>query len=797
MAKATISGLLIGVTKGAGDVLNREEAAQMIFNALEANTRVKSTTTGSDTSLVDGGSSYADVPNDEADDYRTSGKDAVEQLIEKYFPKAVYDNDADREGDAFKRPATVWKSGRTKITDELTKEPVLVYTAREVSSNKPEEKANDKVLGDLDGYGVYTYTEVIEETDTETGRLITRKLERRGTPVYKNGEEVEKIDFTNSDDLANKIATKYSGNGNLIEFYANDKDTQITRIVVADYNIKKVKKVDSKTGEITLENDDTIVKKDAFYAAVSSVVRDDFVLVAENKDGIADAYLPEEVAGVAISQISNETKRGREDATVTIGGTDYTWSHDAHVEGFVKNEKGDEIKVNVNDKGTALLDKYGYLVRYKRANETAADWALLKSVYTVDENNDFGEPSTDFFGLIVKEDASVESIPLFCVTDEDDPNFKTKANAATCEIIAKIIGYDPRTGITEVKDADVVQNGSHSWFIKSGKLVTYKETAAGYKLSTSDLDIEGNALSKGVNSSKDVLDKDSKAIDGIYLSSPLSVVTVSDKSNKASSVKATADSKISKKIDPNYDPANPSKKVTPYKYVWKKVGNNTLVATVFITGKTDDSKSLLVTKLVGPAAYGPGDSTGYKIEYYTDDSQDVQEGIITEESGEPKVTDLRIGRWYTTDEIKEGMTINKKDDKYSNVEINDTTYDTTAYGSSMKIEGVTYVFADDATVVDLDDIGIKTTDDLVSEIAKITAESGNDPIRITFTWKEDGDDLVVKQVYVNEVPKATTPSGQSGQTTNPDQGGQTTNPDQGGQTTNPDQGGQTNEPAQG
>ena len=69
----------------------------------------------------------------------------------------------------------------------------------------------------------------------------------------------------------------------------------------------------------------------------------------------------------------------------------------------------------------------------------------------------------------------------------------------------------------------------------------------------------------------------------------------------------------------------------------------------------------------------------------------------------------------------------------------------------MKIDGVTYKIADNANVVDLAETDITTVDALVDEIAKITAEEENDPIRISFTWKEDGDDLVVSQIYIEEV----------------------------------------------
>jgi len=723
MAKATTAGLLKGITKGANDNLNREEAAQMIFNALKANTKVKSTTTGSDSQLVDGGSGYENVPNKESDDYRTYGKDTVQQLIEKYFPKVVYDSES--TGDAFERPATVWKNGRTKITDELTRVPVLTYTDQEVSTSKPLEKASDELKSDLDGYGVNTYTITEEYVNPVTGGISWIDVVERGTPVYVNGELVKDIDVDNSDAIAKILGLEYSGNGVLIEIYANDKDTQITRVVVADYEFHKVKKVDSKTGEITLDNDMSIVKKDDFYSAVSSVSRDEFVLIAANSDDeIVDAYLPEAVDGSAITKIKTSTKEGLEDAEVTAGGKVYTIGH--HGVG------GDGLEVNANDKGTVYLDKYGYMVGYKKANETAADWALLKSVYTVSATNDFGEESEDYYGLIIKEDGTVDTIPLLFITDPDDDNYK--ASATTKSVVAQF------KALEGVK----LDEGGHNWFAtkeegNGGLLVTYKEAAAGYKLNTEDRDINYDKLSDGVvGSSVNAPDKDSKDLDGIYLSGSLSVVTVSG--DKASTVKTSTASKISTQI------------TGTYQYVWKKIGNNTLVTTIFRTGVADDSTSIYVDKLVGPTTYGTGDSKGYEITYYTDDSAEPQTGIISEDSFAGGV--VRDGSWYRVKEIKEGMTLNPlSGSKYKEKTVEYGDEETTAYQSSMKIDGQTYVLAEDATVVDLAETDITTVEALVDEIAKITAEENNDPIRVSFTWKEDGEDLVVSQIYLEEVPK--------------------------------------------
>jgi hypothetical protein len=699
MSFANDRGLLLEVNKGASEALNREEAARMIYNALCSTMQVKQAVVGSDNP------EYRDVRNTTAQDYRSPARDSLQQLIEKYFPTITWMTNAANLEDVFARPVTVWKNGKENITDEIVEKPEFVYTSSEISeiTNAGDIIVSDKLASDLDGY------------------VAT-------APVFVNGVQDGVINTDDSDDLAEAIAL-LTGNGTLVELYTNEKDTEIDYVVVAEYEVDKVKSVNSRNGKISLthNNREEITTKAKFYNAISSAGRDDLVLVAVGQDDrgrseVIDAYLPEAVNGVAITKITRETKRGRGDFTTTIGGTVYTdWAADVQEWSGVDPVA---ITVNADDTGTAYLDQYGYLAAYAKANNDASDWALLKSVYTASADNEVGETSTNYYGMIVTEDGSVESVPLLYVVDDDDDNFN--AAQETVGIVEEFKTNNPPQG-----------DNQHNWYADpetttEGMLVAYKEAAAGYKLSRDDFR-EPNVKSDGLNGSVQI-DKDTKKIDDVYLSDSLSVVTVSG--SKASKLSTKTASSITKTYRPDQ-----------YKYVWKKIGDNTLVTAVFIVGTIDNSKVIKIDKIKGRTTYGSADLEGIEIDYYTADSSELQSGIISIES-----RNYFDGALCVTSEIKEGMTVNGAgaDNKAVTATITPNNGDE-AYGSSMTIGGVVYQIADGAVVIDRAETDIASVETLVAQIARTGANDNTDTIGISFTWSADGSNKVVKQIYVDSL----------------------------------------------
>jgi hypothetical protein len=721
MAWATQRNLFFDVDqKGANDILNRENAAQMIYNALKATDQVKATTTGSESQGVDGVSDYVPVLNTKFD-YQNRRGDNTEQLIEKYFPKVTLASDENSE-DPFARPVTVWKNGRTKITDEVVKTPILSYTAQEVST-KDVTKANDKLKGDLDGYTA-------------------------AAEVYINGArrtDLDIVENSDSDNIARQIS-QLTGNGKLVEVYSDDRDTQITRVVVIDYHLA-VAKPDSKEKKIELYETKSlntkigeVNSKKSFYNKISSVAKKDFVLVAVKGDEIIDAYIPQSVDDVALTRTIKPSKDDNDielqNAKAIIGGTEYTSNHILAQVYNSADEKLDFYDTNAvsKDSGTAFTDQYGYLVAFSQAKGIADDWALLVAIFTKESTNDVGEKSEDWNATIVTEDGTVETVPVLLdltAASTSDDNDENTYNVIT----ENFVDAATRNAVT-----GAVQNGN-SYTKVNGVLVTYDETADGYKFKTTGNKSAAHTGTTNIDS------KDSK-IDTYYVSSDVSVVKVSMTDNKASKLKVSTSSKL-----PNIDLTEDGH--DNYKYVTKENGNTELVATVYrIAGAESDKTLVRVTADTGRGLYGSSQKPGRAIEYYTDDSTEVQEIVVSNQ------TTVEKG-WYAVKEIKDGMELktmteaDKTKEKVVDWTVVAGNKVDAAYGNSATLNGVEYEIASDAEIIDLADRDIDSTESLIDEIASVSDDKDADDLILAFSYTVDDKTNKVDRVYIIKGEKKT------------------------------------------
>jgi len=708
MAYANNAGLLISINKEAGEKLNREEAAQMIYNALISETVVKSSISGSDSHDVRGNTGYDPVNNKYSQDYRNNNKDLLQQLIEKYFPKVTFVKDYD----VFGRPSTVWKNGKEDMTDEITEAPVYSYTSREVdqlTDKDPGVIATKTLKNDLDGY-------IAEDASV----IVNGVLQTYETSYIDEENNVVRIDLPStinedfSEYLAN-IISQYTGNGVLVEVYADEKDTQIERIIVVDYDVDTVKKVDSKTGEITLKNNGSIDKKEDYYSAISTVGKGDFVLVAADANGtILDAYLPTATANAPVTELAYNTKPGREDAVAKIGDKDYLIAHEGIIYEDPYGDQYDSMLpvVNTADNGTVYVDKYGYVVAYSSIK--LPDWALLTSVYLVEKKNSLGESANEWYGQLVKENGTVENVPLLYINDPNAAGYNTYAAFTTREVVNEFMRTQPEVD-------------GNNWFSQSGVLVTYDETASGYRLSSTDY------ASVGVNNPRTSIDssfnKGSKKIDDYYLADRITVITPTGK--KASTLTVTTDNQIVKAFDS-----------TSYKYVAKKLSNGRyMVTTIYVTDSTYVRDTNAVVKVVDVLSQSASGST---VKYYTDDSAEAKTIRVSNEYVSPG--------FYYVEAIKEGMYLD------SNVAINTAEIKIgrgdTAFRSLMTLGGEEYVLTSDAAAIDLSEGEQISISDLVEQIASIgaTEEGENVPeMTVSFAYdKADDGTMTVRQVYIEE-----------------------------------------------
>lgn len=419
MAKANEAGLLVNVNKSANDNLDREEAAQMIFNALKATDVVKDTTTG-----TNGESIYKPVKNDSKLDYQGTD-DETEQLVEKLFPKATYKPEAK---DEFGRTATAWKNGRDKISDDVTDTPAYTYTS--------EQEAKD-LNADLKGYTV-------------------------DADVFENNDESKDV-ASSIDDIAD-----LTGNGVLVELYTNAKDTEITKAIVAAYVPAKVTEVNSKTNELKLKDsltkqEYTISSDDSFFDAVKTAVKGDRVFVAPKFDGesftttVLDAYPATAVKGV----VSKST-----DKTLTVDGKDYTRA-------AISTTAADKLEANKAEQ-TLYVDKYGYVADAEAVKETEAAKVPANYIYVtgarkvVADNPKYDPYKEDTYGKDVEKhdnDSKIDSY-LIVAVDENGNVLKDQA----------VVKDDKDTA--SVDPATATLNGFYAFKEAAGGYVLYEEDPA-------------------------------------------------------------------------------------------------------------------------------------------------------------------------------------------------------------------------------------------------------------------------------------------------------------------------------
>ena len=181
------------------DAMTREQAAQMAFQTLTADTvyytNKGTTVIGSDgMQVIVGASAPVKVANSTTDDYRTvkGDKDEVQQFSEKYFSDLTLNSN---NHDDFGRPSDQWKNG--------TKE---IGTYASTADASYSEKVSSKTLYSDLGLDKTTTVDV-----TEDGKA-------NGTFTIEKG---------NSDD-------ELGGNGVLVEAFV-DNDDNVTLVVITTY----------------------------------------------------------------------------------------------------------------------------------------------------------------------------------------------------------------------------------------------------------------------------------------------------------------------------------------------------------------------------------------------------------------------------------------------------------------------------------------------------------------------------------------------------------------------------------
>ena len=387
------AGLFDGVATGAKEALTRNDVAQMVLNALEADL-VKAEKNGSDVQVGDivisGGkatydsrtgtdSKYAKIDNTKED-----GKYTI-QLGED-----LYDGDlvkADGADDDFGRPSVKWTYENKEI-GTYADDADAVYTAT-VEKQDLYDLVGSDVYNDLKN-GDADFTVVVDGVAQKVNLsdyIVKNNDDDAGKDVIKKGATTEVFIDDDSNDVVIAVINSYVAQVDG-DYDKNDEELELDILDEAFVDVK----------DTTLSSDD--------FDYLDSYSDEDYVLITVANKEIKTIDLAETVEG----KVTGYTQK----KNVTVDGTKYE---------FARNENGtagfvDGITSNFDfDKEyTIYLTADGYVIGVEGAN--AAD---LSDVYFVTgvygEESHFSNGKTTHYARAVSlVDGSISDIKL----DKDD-----------------------------------------------------------------------------------------------------------------------------------------------------------------------------------------------------------------------------------------------------------------------------------------------------------------------------------------------------------------------------------------
>ena len=331
------AGLFDGVATGAKEALTRNDVAQMVLNALEADL-VKAEKNGSDVQVGDivisGGKATYDSRTGTDSKYAKIDSTKVDGKYTIQLGEDLYDGDlvkADGADDDFGRPSVKWTYENKEI-GTYADDADAVYTAT-------VEKQD---LYDLVGSDVYN--------DLKNGDA--------DFTVVKDGvaQDVKLSDYIvkNNDDDASKDVIK---KGATTEVFIDDDSNDVVIAVINSYVAQVDGDYDKNDEELELDildeafvdvKDTTLSSDDFDY--LDSYSDEDYVLIT-----VAD----KEIKSIALAEtVEGKVTAYTEKKNVTVDGTKYEYSK--NYTDAVK--KDSNLSYDLNDAYTLVLDANGYVI---------------------------------------------------------------------------------------------------------------------------------------------------------------------------------------------------------------------------------------------------------------------------------------------------------------------------------------------------------------------------------------------------------------------------------------------------
>ncbi len=440
MALAQTADLLTDISKGANENLNREEAAQMIFNALKTDTVVKVLVSGSDSN-----SGYRYITTD-ATKYNNDG---IQQLVEKLFPNVSRGAELNDEG----RPAVVWKDGKTPISETATIEPALTYTKAVSDANN-----YNTIKQDLKNAGL--------EYDTDTAAAIQ---ERTG-----NGVKVEVFD-TDEDDVADYVVVTE-------QVYAmasvNSEDDEKT-------TTEDESSLQLSIGDLWIISaiDDVEGYEDVYAAAAAEKSKETPVVITGVMAGDLSDYDAPDLANIKLEiptnvvtgPVTKVTKDG-----ITVNGTEYQASENIATPLPAQANAKTEYKLT--------LDQYGYVLAAEEVvkEEEVAETEYLYVLRARETSSTSDDPYDDsvtktVIAQVATVDGAVSEVTVSKVNDE-----AVSGKGDVAELAGQIVSFvvkNDKYELTTVENSDL-----------AGTKLEKKVTSGSLKANSKTIYLVGNNL---------------------------------------------------------------------------------------------------------------------------------------------------------------------------------------------------------------------------------------------------------------------------------------------------------------
>ena len=343
------AGLFDGVATGAKEALTRNDVAQMVLNALEADL-VKAEKNGSDVQVGDivisGGKATYDSRTGTDSKYAKIDNTKVDGKYTIQLGEDLYDGDlvkADGADDDFGRPSVKW-TFENKEVGTYADDADTVYTSS-VEKQDLYDLVGSDVYNDLKN-GDADFTVVVDGVAQKVNLsdyIVKNNDDDAGKDVIKKGATTEVFIDDDSNDVVIAVINSYVAQ------------------VDGDYD-KNDEELDLKALDGTeLPADDTTLSADDFDY-LDTYSDEDYVLVTVANKEIKTIALAETVEG----KVTGYTQK----KNVTVDGTKYEYSKN-----YTK-AVDEEMKYDLNEAYTVVLDANGYVV-YSDASDSTEDYVYV------------------------------------------------------------------------------------------------------------------------------------------------------------------------------------------------------------------------------------------------------------------------------------------------------------------------------------------------------------------------------------------------------------------------------------